>query len=110
MPSFNFDPPSTWFPKLSPRQAEVLRWTAEGKTSWEISVIMHCTEATVNYHLKQLFVKLDASNKTHAVSKAFTFGLLPYRANTFDDTDTRRRGGATTDSDVRMTDAALEAV
>lgn len=61
---------------LSPRQREVLKWTALGKTSWETSVIMRCTEATVNYHLKQVFRKLDVSNKTHAVSRAFVLGLI----------------------------------
>jgi LuxR family transcriptional regulator, quorum-sensing system regulator LasR len=61
---------------LSPRQQEVLRWTAAGKTTWETSVIMRCTESNVNYHLKQLFGKLQASNKTHAVSKAIRLGLI----------------------------------
>jgi LuxR family quorum-sensing transcriptional regulator LasR len=61
---------------LSPRQREILRWTAAGKTTWETSIIMRCTEANVNYHLKQLFGKLQASNKTHAVSKAIQLGLI----------------------------------
>jgi DNA-binding CsgD family transcriptional regulator len=61
---------------LSPQQREVLRWTAAGKTTWEVSVIMRCTEANVNYHLKQLFGKLQANNKTHAVSKAMQLGLI----------------------------------
>jgi len=62
--------------RLSPRQLEVLTWTAQGKTTWETSVIMRCTEATVNYHLKQVFRKLEVSNKTHAVSRAFNLGLM----------------------------------
>jgi DNA-binding CsgD family transcriptional regulator len=64
------------FVQLSPRQCEVLIWTAQGKTTWETSVIMKCTAATVNYHLKQVFRKLDASNKTHAVSRAMSLGLI----------------------------------
>jgi DNA-binding CsgD family transcriptional regulator len=88
---FDLNTSTDWMPRLSPRQTEVLRWTAEGKTSWEISVIMRCTEATVNYHLKKLFVKLDAANKTHAVSKAFIFGLLPYRDCALDDADSPTR-------------------
>jgi DNA-binding CsgD family transcriptional regulator len=63
-------------PRLSVRQLEALRWTAQGKTSWEAAVIMRCTEATVNYHLKQVFRKLEVVNKTHAVSKALDLGLL----------------------------------
>jgi DNA-binding CsgD family transcriptional regulator len=61
---------------LSPQQLEVLRWSATGKTTWETSVIMRCTEANVNYHLKRLFEKLQASNKTHAVSIAIQLGLI----------------------------------
>jgi DNA-binding CsgD family transcriptional regulator len=64
------------FVQLSPRQCEVLTWTAQGKTTWETSIIMKCTAATVNYHLKQVFRKLDASNKTHAVSRALSLGLI----------------------------------
>jgi len=63
-------------PQLSPRQLEVLWWTAHGKTTWETSVIMQCTEATVNYHLKQVFRKLKVFNKTHAVSTALERGLM----------------------------------
>jgi len=62
--------------RLSPRQREVLNWTAQGKTTWETSRIMQCTEAAVNYHLKQIFRKLQATNKTHAVSRAMKLGLI----------------------------------
>jgi LuxR family quorum-sensing transcriptional regulator LasR len=61
---------------LSSRQKEVLIWTARGKTTWETSVILKCAEATVNYHLKQVFRKLQATNKSHAVSLALGLGLL----------------------------------
>jgi LuxR family quorum-sensing transcriptional regulator LasR len=62
--------------RLSPRQREVLTWSAEGKTTWETSVIIQCTEATVNYHLRQVIRKLEATNKTHAVSRALHLGLI----------------------------------
>jgi LuxR family quorum-sensing transcriptional regulator LasR len=62
--------------RLSPRQREVLAWSAEGKTTWETSVIIKCTEATVNYHLRQVIRKLEATNKTHAVSRALHMGLI----------------------------------
>ena len=63
-------------PQFSPQQVEVLRWAARGKTSWEISMILRCTEDNVNYHLKQVFRKLEATNKSHAVSKAIRMGLI----------------------------------
>jgi LuxR family quorum-sensing transcriptional regulator LasR len=62
--------------KLSARQQEVLKWTALGKTSWETSIIMNCSVMTVNYHLRQVFRKLSATNKAHAVSIAMSLGLL----------------------------------
>jgi len=62
--------------QLTRRQQEILLWVAEGKTSWEISVIMRCKEVTVNYHLKGIFRRLCATNKAHAVSKAMRLGLL----------------------------------
>lgn len=62
--------------RLSARQLEVLEWMARGKTSWEASVIMRCSEATVNYHLKQVFRKLDVTNKVQAVSRAMAKGML----------------------------------
>jgi len=61
---------------LTSREIEVLRWTADGKTSGEIGDIMHITEHTVNFHIKNSLVKLDASNKTAAVVKAAMTGLL----------------------------------
>lgn len=63
--------------RLTPRQREALSWTAQGKTTWETSVIMRCSEATVNYHLRQIMKKLEAANKAHAVSRAISLGLIP---------------------------------
>jgi len=62
--------------RLTRRQQEILSWVAEGKTNWEISIIMRCKEVTVNYHMKRIFTRLCATNKAHAVSKAMRLGLL----------------------------------
>jgi len=63
-------------PSLSERELEVLKWTAEGKTSSEVATIMNITERTVNFHISNCIVKLDASNKLHAAVKAAMSGLL----------------------------------
>lgn len=55
---------------LTKRELEVLRWTKDGKTGWEISAIMNISENTVRFHIKNILKKLDAVNKTHAVAKA----------------------------------------
>jgi LuxR family quorum-sensing system transcriptional regulator SolR len=61
---------------LSAREIEVLRWTAEGKTSGEIGMIMNIAERTVNFHVNNAVAKLGASNKTAATIKAAMLGLL----------------------------------
>jgi LuxR family transcriptional regulator, quorum-sensing system regulator SolR len=62
--------------KLSPREKEILRWTAEGKTCKEIGWILEITERTVNFHVNNAMTKLRASNKTHAAVKAALLGVL----------------------------------
>ncbi|MBI3752854.1 MAG: autoinducer binding domain-containing protein [Deltaproteobacteria bacterium] len=57
-------------PSLSNREAEVIKWVMEGKTNWEISAIMSISEATVKFHLLNIFRKLDVVNRGHAVAKA----------------------------------------
>lgn len=61
---------------LTEREVEILRWTAIGKTAWEIRSILKISERTVNFHLQNLMGKLGVHNKTHAAAKAMSFGLI----------------------------------
>ena len=61
---------------LSAREAEVLRWMADGKTSAEAAIILDLSERTVNFHVANALRKLGAANKTSAVVKAALLGLL----------------------------------
>lgn len=61
---------------MSPREKEILRWTAEGKTASEIAQIMAISDRTVNFHISNVVTKLGASNKTQAAVKAATLGML----------------------------------
>lgn len=61
---------------LTSREAEVVRWTADGKTSFEISVILGIAERTVNFHLNNVMSKLDTHNKIAATVKAITMNLI----------------------------------
>ncbi|HYD61243.1 MAG TPA: autoinducer binding domain-containing protein [Noviherbaspirillum sp.] len=71
-------------PKLAPeakvmltaREKEVLCWTAEGKTAYEISQILSIAERTVNFHINNVVAKLGTSNKTQAAVKAAALGML----------------------------------
>lgn len=69
-------PYSTAANELTAREAEMLRWTADGKTSGEIAQITAISERTVNFHLNNAVEKLGAANKTAAAVKAAMLRLL----------------------------------
>ncbi|PFH12534.1 LuxR family transcriptional regulator [Collimonas sp. PA-H2] len=62
--------------QLTAREIEVLRWTADGKTSGEVSEIMNISDRTVNFHISNTLKKLNATNKTAAAIKAAMLGIL----------------------------------
>jgi LuxR family quorum sensing-dependent transcriptional regulator len=55
---------------LTPREREVLRWTAAGKTSWEIGEILGIAERTVNAHIQSASGKLNAVNRVALIVTA----------------------------------------
>lgn len=55
---------------LSRREHEVLRWMIEGKNTWEMSRILHISERTVYFHVRNILEKLGATCRSHAVSIA----------------------------------------
>lgn len=61
---------------LTEREKEVLRWSAAGKSSWDISAILGISERTVYYHISNIMQKLDAVNRSHAVAIAMDQGFL----------------------------------
>ncbi|OCZ56186.1 LuxR family transcriptional regulator AbaR [Acinetobacter seifertii] len=61
---------------LTNREKEVLRWTAEGKTSAEIAQILGVSERTINFHLSNSMQKLNVNNKISAAIRAVMLGLL----------------------------------
>ena len=67
-------------PYLSPREREVLCWSAEGKSAWEISQILGVSEATIRDYQKSLRAKYHSSTMTRVVVIAAlnrTFTTLP---------------------------------
>jgi DNA-binding NarL/FixJ family response regulator len=61
---------------LTEREKEVLTWVGRGKTSSEIAVILALSERTVNFHCDQAMRRLDVINRTQAVVKALSTGLI----------------------------------
>jgi DNA-binding CsgD family transcriptional regulator len=63
---------------LSPREKEVLNWLKQGKSSWDMSVILNISERTVNYHVYNIMEKLGAINRPQAVAIATHLGLVDF--------------------------------
>jgi len=63
-------------PDLTSREIEVLKWTADGKSSSEIADLLSISENTVNFHIKNSVAKLRTANRTAAVVRAAMLGLL----------------------------------
>lgn len=61
---------------LSPRETECVRWTAEGKTSWEIGEIIGIAEATVIKHIHSAERKMRCGNKPQLVARALRAGII----------------------------------
>jgi LuxR family quorum-sensing transcriptional regulator LasR len=62
--------------KLTTRELECLAWVMEGKSSWEISQILACSESTVNFHITNIKTKFNVHTRQQAVLKAIKQGLL----------------------------------
>lgn len=65
-------------PRLSPREVDVLRWTAEGKTALEVDIILGgVKERTINSYLESAKEKLEVVGSKHmAVKVAKALGLI----------------------------------
>ncbi|PKA40838.1 helix-turn-helix transcriptional regulator [Rhizobium sullae] len=62
--------------RLTQREAEIVKWTSEGKTSAEIAIILGLSEHTVNSHITAAVRKLNAVNRVHMVAIALRNGLV----------------------------------
>ena len=63
-------------PSLTSREMEVLELVAKGMTNREIGAALSVGEETVKAHLKHVFVKLGASDRTEAALIAVQRGLI----------------------------------
>ena len=58
------------------RELEILHALAQGRSNKEIARMLDVEPTTVKWHLKNLFAKLDALNRRHAVDRARLLGIL----------------------------------
>lgn len=61
---------------LTPREVEVVRGIAGGKSNKEIARDLGVQEVTIKLHVKTLSRKLEARNRTHAAMRARDLGLV----------------------------------
>jgi DNA-binding NarL/FixJ family response regulator len=62
--------------KLTEREIAVLRLIQNGQRNKQIAATLSISEATVNFHIKNIVDKLQANDRTHAVMIALRRGLL----------------------------------
>jgi DNA-binding CsgD family transcriptional regulator len=63
---------------LTPREIEVLHWLKEGKSSWEISLILHCSRRVVDFHVENIKKKLHSASRAQAIAAAMHQGLIDF--------------------------------
>src|SRR5215470_17963586 len=61
---------------LTPRELEVLELIRDGNRNKQIADQLSISETTVNFHVKNIVEKLQANDRTHAVTIALRRGLL----------------------------------
>jgi DNA-binding NarL/FixJ family response regulator len=64
---------------LTPRELQVLRLIAEGRSNTEIARQLYITEGTVKTHVNNLFAKAGVRDRAQAVTYAFRHGFAPAR-------------------------------
>ena len=62
--------------QLTARQLQILPLLAEGMPNKRIADVLQVAEGTIKQHLKDLFKRLNARNRTQAVKEARRLGLL----------------------------------
>jgi DNA-binding CsgD family transcriptional regulator len=61
---------------LSPRELDVLRLVAKGKSNREIAAVLVISEHTVARHLQNIYAKLRLTSRTAATAFAFEHDLI----------------------------------
>ncbi|MBB4052882.1 LuxR family quorum sensing-dependent transcriptional regulator [Devosia subaequoris] len=61
---------------ITPREAEILKWAAAGKTASEIAEITGLTPRTINQHCENAQKRMGTSNRLHTVVEAIRHKLI----------------------------------
>lgn len=69
-------PPDDPISQLSPREREVLRLVAAGRSNKEIGVDLGLSENTVKTYIREILSRLDVADRTQAALIAVRYGLV----------------------------------
>ena len=96
---------------LTVRETRVLSLIAEGKTTKEISADLGIAESTVNWHVANVLMKLEASSRAEAVASAVRLALLPAGGDArISAADAADAGQTTRVADINLLGLALGSV
>ena len=76
-PDFSSPEPLRAGLKLTPREADVLLWVAQGKSNGDIALILGMSEKTVKQHLGSVFQKLGVEGRNSAALRALEILSTP---------------------------------
>jgi DNA-binding NarL/FixJ family response regulator len=69
-PDFSSSEPLVKALGITPREAEVLLWVAQGKSNADVAAILNMSEKTVKQHMGNIFSKLGLENRNAAAMEA----------------------------------------
>ena len=62
--------------KLTKREIEVLSLVIEGRASKEVADLLYVSKRTVDFHLANIYDKLQVTNRVQAFRRAVRLGLI----------------------------------
>lgn len=72
---------------LTPREAEVLAWVAQGKSNGDIGVILGISPRTVQKHAERIYEKLGVETRTAAAARLWSGGSVPRAGDAHNDSE-----------------------
>ncbi|MBW1808258.1 MAG: response regulator transcription factor [Deltaproteobacteria bacterium] len=64
------------FPKLTPREIEILQIIAKGLSNAEAGRVLKISRATIRTHLEHIYAKMSVSNRVEAITEGIRQGLI----------------------------------
>ena len=66
--------------RLTKREIEVLSLIAQGRSSQEVADALFRSKRTVDFHLDNIYKKLNVKNRVQLLRRALQLGLIPVEA------------------------------